>query len=663
MPKLYALLVGIDSYLGPVEQLSGCVNDVDLAAGLLTSRVEESRLCLRTLRNQEATRAALIDSFREHLGQAGPGDTALFWFSGHGSTGPLPPEIWYSEAEGSSQTTVCHDSRQGGVPDLYDKELAVLVHEVVASGAFLVTIKDSCHSQGGMRDTPGDAVARPPTGLPPRLAPALRVPPTVAELLPELVRDAADRRRPIPGSQAPNHVALSACESSEVANEEDFDGRIHGVFSEALRRTLTRLGPDTTYREVLSYARCLVEGRFRRQVPMLEPPGPGPADQQFLGGELRPPVTDVTMRRLRGDWEINIGAVHGVASADTDGGTWLAVHGTTPPREVRVVAVHPERSLVEPVGWTPDPESQYKMVLTRVPLPAVAVVIDGPAAGVERLTAALATAGPGGAASPHVRVIAAKEASAARLLLRVRIESGLLLLTSADHEPLATPVTDDAEGIRRTVGDLEHVARWLQIRNLANPGSALAGAVRLEVLPAGAGERTIPAGGKPYDGAISVEYTGQDGRWEPPSVFVRLRNTSDQRLYCVLLDLTDRYRMHADLFPGNYVPPRMVAAAASGGTITVSLPPGRPVEPGATAKDWFVLLVAETEFSADPFYLPRLREQGRRATRSTRAITGILDRLGLAATTRDAGAGPAVALDWTTTVLEIQTSVPRPEGE
>lgn len=155
------------------------------------------------------------------------------------------------------QTVVCHDSR-AGVPDLYDKELAVLAHEVVSTGATLVTIMDACHSRSAMRE------GLPP-GLTPRFAPGLETAPELRDLLPELVDDAAESSGPVPGAQLPGHVALSACDEWEVANERHFPDGWHGVFTEALGHALGRLGHDATYRQVFSYARCRVGsscGRF-----------------------------------------------------------------------------------------------------------------------------------------------------------------------------------------------------------------------------------------------------------------------------------------------------------------------------------------------------------------------------------------------------------------
>jgi len=68
--KLFALLVGIDDYPPPIPPLRGCVNDNDAFAAYLSDRVALDRglsLHLKSLKNGEATRAAVIDAFRNAL--------------------------------------------------------------------------------------------------------------------------------------------------------------------------------------------------------------------------------------------------------------------------------------------------------------------------------------------------------------------------------------------------------------------------------------------------------------------------------------------------------------------------------------------------------------------------------------------------------------------
>ena len=127
---IYALLVGIDDYPRPIPSLQGCVNDLDAFAAYLSERVAKDNgvaLNLKTLRNGEATREAVIDGFRTHLGKARKGDVAVFCYSGHGSQEQAPQEFWTIEPDHLDETLVCFDSRNSGNWDLADKELAKLI--------------------------------------------------------------------------------------------------------------------------------------------------------------------------------------------------------------------------------------------------------------------------------------------------------------------------------------------------------------------------------------------------------------------------------------------------------------------------------------------------------------------------------------------------------
>ena len=102
--------------------------------------------------NGQATRQGIIDAWRSHLGQAGPGDVALFYYSGHGSQENAPPEFWDFEPDRQNETLVCYDSRSSDGWVLADKELAQLISEVAANGPHFTVILDCCHSGSGTRD-------------------------------------------------------------------------------------------------------------------------------------------------------------------------------------------------------------------------------------------------------------------------------------------------------------------------------------------------------------------------------------------------------------------------------------------------------------------------------------------------------------------------------
>jgi hypothetical protein len=164
---IYGLLIGIDDYPRPIPSLRGCVNDIEAFAAYLSDRVAKDKgvaLDLMLLKSVEATREAVVDGFKTHLGKAQKGDIALFYYSGHGSQEQAPEEFWKIEPDRLDETLVCYDSRTPGNWDLADKELSKLIKDVAAKGPHVAVILDCCHSGSGTRDI-GTVVRRAPTDL------------------------------------------------------------------------------------------------------------------------------------------------------------------------------------------------------------------------------------------------------------------------------------------------------------------------------------------------------------------------------------------------------------------------------------------------------------------------------------------------------------------
>jgi hypothetical protein len=427
---------------------------------------------------------------------------------------------------------------------------------------------------------------------------------------------------------------------------------------------LERLGPAVTYRELMTGVRCHVENIVDRQSPVLSPMVDHLVDLPFLGGGLVRPVSTMTMRCVRGVWEIDAGACHGMIAGADDDPTRVGVPGTEPVREARVIRVHADRSTVEPIGEWAVVGEQYPIVLTRVPLPPTTVTING-ADGDPLAVALLRTALD---ASPHVREIRSDEANV-QAELEIVIGPGTARITSAgrqdDPQPLVPdrPVTtlDEAKSV---VSDLEHIARWRQIKVLDNGCSGLRNAVWLELLATRPGELVAPAHGEALtageDGAVVLDYRWGESGAVAPQVFVKLHNDTDRDLYCALLDLTDLHRVSPNLFPGAMVGAHRTAWVAGGRPIELSLPPGRAAVPGAEVRDWFKLLVCEERFSTEPFRLGRLDEPARRRVPTLRsaAYQSVVERLGMIAMNRDAEVSPAAAADWCTSILPVTTRVP-----
>ncbi|WP_297835601.1 caspase family protein [uncultured Roseibium sp.] len=79
--NLYGLVIGIDDYQH-ITDLKGAVNDARDVAGTL-EKLEASKVILLT--DAEATRDNVFASWRELTELAGPGDTLVFHYAGHGA--------------------------------------------------------------------------------------------------------------------------------------------------------------------------------------------------------------------------------------------------------------------------------------------------------------------------------------------------------------------------------------------------------------------------------------------------------------------------------------------------------------------------------------------------------------------------------------------------
>jgi hypothetical protein len=262
----YALLVGIEGYEKP---LVGCRADVEDVARMLEERnVDGTALRIERLFDEEATVAAILDRLVNHLGQAEREDTALFYFSGHGSQCLVPEGYANVEPDGKLETLVAWDSRRPGGRDLYDLELARALAGVAASGAHLVAVIDACHSGHADRrgEAPGWQVKQLPT-------------PKVAKAVPSLeLQQAARWALENPVHRRPPHVSLLACAAHQRSWILDWPllQRRGSLFTRALIETLDRLEGVPTYDELFSALEIevgrqeLTRGaRLGRQTPVL----------------------------------------------------------------------------------------------------------------------------------------------------------------------------------------------------------------------------------------------------------------------------------------------------------------------------------------------------------------------------------------------------------
>lgn len=546
--KLYALLVGINDYPERVGRLRGCVNDVKAWEEFLEQRVgDEGELELLALTDATATRAGIIAGFRSHLGRAGVGDTALFFFSGHGSQEPAPPPFDAEEPDGQCETLLAWDSRRPGGWDLADKELAVLIAEVAAGGAHVVVILDSCHSGTATRDDEEEGLVRRARGRE-ETRPVESFWFWQEESLPPGL-DAAGGWRVLPRGP---HVLLAACEDYQKAKEAVIgageEAAYRGAFSYFL---LQALGSFSHHREV-SYRELFKEAQIRVSNfhPDQRPDAEGELTRRLFDGSLaRRPTTFSVRRRKDGEWRLDAGSVHGL-----DAGTELAVlpAGARDPADlsarlatVRLTEVGAgESRLSVTEGALPAERPAYPAVVSRLPLSPLRVAVRQ--AGGRRSQASRRTRlGRDLGSSPFFELATEAEAGA----LVVEEEGGLYHLRRPGGGDLTRPLPASPEGRRQLREALEHVARWQTLAELDNPGSPLTESLELTLWEWLAPPR-IPGEEpelRPLEsaGELLLPYREGDGGEATPRRFaVRLRNRAEQDLHFALFALEETFAVH-----------------------------------------------------------------------------------------------------------------------
>ena len=656
--KLYALLVGIDEYPGRVPDLRGCENDIEAFAEYLQGQAAKGgfeKPHLHLLKSEAATRDAVIEGFREHLCQAGPDDIALFYYSGHGSQEQAPEEFWHLEPDRLNETLVCYDSREPGGWDLADKELAKLIHEVSQKNPHTVLILDCCHSGSGTRDGEMAGTAMRKLATDTRQRPLDSFIFDTAELASLSTRNVADGSG-LSGWSLPEgrHILLAACQDNELAKEYNAEGKTWGTFSYFLRTTLQTTTRPLSYHELYSRARVRVEGSVNAQRPQLEASNLDDIHQPFLGGAVVPQRSLLVTPDSSG-WILQAGAVHGIAAPTGTEATRLALFEedsetltdlTRTAAQAEVSEVSAQTSRLKLLEGDLDAAKTYQAVITGLPLPPLALRLEGDPTGTTLAREALSGAGPDGGASFYVT-----EADPPEYRLWAK-DDGFTITRAADDRPLVKQVTGgySTENAKKAVAQLEHIARWAKTRDLENPATYLNPNDVEMILHYDTTEY--------IDTSPKLSYQPENGSWKKPTFKLQLKNKSDKTLFCSVLALSESFDITAGLFR-----PAMVKLApgeeawAFGGNPIPATVPDDLWEAGITErKDILKLIFSTAAFDATLLQqgkldAPRLRSGDIRAN-----PTSALGRLMKRVQTRDFDlSGETTIDDWTSKTLTTLT--------
>lgn len=646
MPKLYALLVGINKYHpdSGVGSLKGCINDIEAIETYLSERIAaEGKWELVNnpeqpwkLTNELATRQAIIQGFKQHLCNANQEDVVLFYYAGHGSYEPAHKAFWDMEPDRQLETIVCYDSRTQDGLDLADKELNYLIDKVAEKNPHILIILDCCHSGTATR------------------APKVIVRQTSSRNEPRNLEDFIFtqewlNQRLSANYRLPRHIAIAACRSHQTAKEHTGqDGKKRGVLSDFLIQSLQRTNSSLSYADLVHDINSSITGKVYDQSPQIEATSDDTRNT-FLGDAAGEPVNYFTLiydQQNYRDWVIKGGTINGIRPIP-EGDTRLAIfpQGATPEQlrdidnaicQAKITQVYTEVSKVEFVGDSSQISQQepYWAIITEVPLPDLKVYFQGDDTGVELVRTALSSSAD---ASKFVR-----EADLDRNEdYYVEAINGLYWIKQpADRQPLVAPVPEEPdpqgytqENANTIIKRLAHIARWRNLLELKAPPTSQikAGDVEMEVI--------ITSGEQQYSSkqAISemrAEYTLRDNRsdqWDNPRVEIKVTNNTEEELYFQVVELAGNYAIEIPKFfpeSGTLRLPKKSSPGASLESKRLKLViPRKYLDSGIAEYDSiFKLIVSTREFNSIG-QLKGLDSPPPTISRSTRGLSGTLNRL------------------------------------
>lgn len=520
--KLFALLVGIDTYPATINNLHGCVSDVNLWQEYLTNRFDPR---IETLINSDATRKNIIDLFRNHLCKAGESDVVLFHFSGHGSRELSAPQFKEYYPDKKDETLVCCDSRNNGGLDLADKELAVLLWEVAQKKPHIAVILDCCHSGSGTREADDFSLA------------GLRQTPERKHGTPRPIETYLDGQYKemtpinIPKSK---HVLMAACDRTQKAWETNDR---NGLFTRTLIDVLLKSSTNISYADLFVRCRSAILKNAKNQTPQFETYYHFLPYSKFLDGQPLDRPARYFVYPEKDEWKMDCGAIHGLP---TEPGKKIEVAlYSESPRDTageeiagyaETVSVGAQKSILK---LYPDCKTltRYKAEIVSLPVSPIPVYLDGDEEGKKILKDSMIRG---------LNFIFTDEQDTARYVLSARNDQFLLikketgaLIQGAEGEP--------EKCIIYIFSVLENVIRWdrslaLQNFNTAfNPGNV--DLKFFEVLDDG-NEWEYD------DNEITLDFVKLTDEWKPIRAKLRIRNRTNQELHFTLVYFSQEFGIH-----------------------------------------------------------------------------------------------------------------------
>lgn len=259
---LYGLVIGIDDYVGTKNDLEGAVNDAkDIAKALETAGAAEVVLLL----DAQASKDKIAASWDRLVARAGPGDTILFSYAGHGSQEPEPPDR-AAEADGKNENFLLgrfEPQGPGTRERIVDDEIFEWLSRADDKQIRVVFVADSCHSGSMHRAVRSNVVRFRNATIPDITDDQLDFPPPAVARLKETDFDTV--------------TFVGATSEDRLTPEVTIDGQKRGALSWAIARALEGKADkdgdgEVTQLELLSFVVPAVHAHVEsQQTPQVAP--------------------------------------------------------------------------------------------------------------------------------------------------------------------------------------------------------------------------------------------------------------------------------------------------------------------------------------------------------------------------------------------------------
>jgi uncharacterized caspase-like protein len=234
-----ALLVGINAYPNPSNNLRGCINDiVDMEYFITSKNKVYQKENIRKLTDSRATKKGILAALNWLLLGASAGDQILFQYSGHGAQ--IPSKSHAIEKDGLDEIICPYDFRGEASTEtaISDKEFASIFAKI-PKGVHFVWISDSCHSE--------DLSRKHEIGTDTRFRRFNHKDSTQQAEAVAPISSLGSAVMPLHGA------LLSGCASHQLSADAYINYRFNGAFTHYLIKNLSLYGQDASMQEIVKY--------------------------------------------------------------------------------------------------------------------------------------------------------------------------------------------------------------------------------------------------------------------------------------------------------------------------------------------------------------------------------------------------------------------------